>query len=572
MTLPYFSPLANHLWQSTLFALAAGLLTLALRKNHARTRHGIWLAASLKFLVPFALLVSAGKAIHWKAASAQAELAAVMEQFQEPFAEPAPMANAASAAPGNEVWFPVVAAIWVCGAAGVVLYWFRRWRQVRRAAQSAAPLDLQAPIPVLSSTGVGEPGVFGVLRPVLLLPTGIAERLEPAQMRAILAHELCHVRRRDNLTGMLHMLVEAVFWFHPLVWWLGARLIEERERACDEEVLGQGSQPEVYAEGILNVCKFYVESPVACVSGVTGANLKKRIEGIMANRTTHNMNLSKKALLVIAACAAFAAPLFLGLLNAQDGIDPAAARKAKQVKLPPVAPEDVGKEFEVATIKPNKANSGQGQFKGGPGRLALMEFSPYMVIKMAFGNLADNRISGAPKWIQEERFDIAGQFAEGKRAAPPDMYQPALRKLLADRFGFKFHWEPRQMDVYELVVAKNGSKLRPSSSEGVGPGGTSLPGKFQGSRLTMAVFANRFPNTVGRIVVDKTGLSGEYDIELTWTPDPPGAAPGEPGGALAPIGPSIFAALEEQLGLKLQPGKAPLDVLVIDAIERPTEN
>jgi beta-lactamase regulating signal transducer with metallopeptidase domain len=124
------------------------------------------------------------------------------------------------------------------------------------------------------SPAFAEPGVFGVRRPVLLLPAGITDRLTPPQLKAIVAHELCHVRRRDNLATAIHMGVEALFWFHPLVWWLGARLMEERERACDEEVLLMGSEPETYAEGILKICELYLESPLRCVSGVTGANLR----------------------------------------------------------------------------------------------------------------------------------------------------------------------------------------------------------------------------------------------------------------------------------------------------------
>ncbi len=117
--------------------------------------------------------------------------------------------------------------------------------------------------------------MFGIFRPVLLLPEGITERLTAAQLEAILAHELCHVRRRDNLTAAIHMVVETVFWFHPLVWWIRARLIDERERACDEEVLRLGSEAEVYAESILEACKLYLESPLACVSGVTGSDLEE---------------------------------------------------------------------------------------------------------------------------------------------------------------------------------------------------------------------------------------------------------------------------------------------------------
>jgi len=109
-----------------------------------------------------------------------------------------------------------------------------------------------------------EPGVFGVREPVLLLPEGITDRLTAPQLEAIVAHEMCHVRRQDNLTAALHMVVEILFWFHPLVWWIRARLVAERERACDEEVLRATAKPAVYAEGILNVCKFYIESPLVC--------------------------------------------------------------------------------------------------------------------------------------------------------------------------------------------------------------------------------------------------------------------------------------------------------------------
>ena len=85
-------------------------------------------------------------------------------------------------------------------------------------------------------------------------------------MEAVIAHEVCHVRHRDNLIAAIHMLVETVFWFHPLVWWIGKRMVDDRERACDEEVLRLGSEPRVYAEGILSVCKLDAESPLACVS------------------------------------------------------------------------------------------------------------------------------------------------------------------------------------------------------------------------------------------------------------------------------------------------------------------
>jgi hypothetical protein len=169
---------------------------------------------------------------------------------------------------------------------------------------------------MLSSASFIAPGVFGVIRPVLLLPDGIANELAAAEFKAILAHELCHVRRRDNLVTMMHMVVEAVFWFHPLVWWLGGRLIDERERACDEEVMRSGSEPEVYAEGILKICELYLQSPLKCMAGVTGSNLTKRIEAIMNNPPALELSFAKKAWLAIAGVLAVAIPVILGVTEA----------------------------------------------------------------------------------------------------------------------------------------------------------------------------------------------------------------------------------------------------------------
>src|SRR5882724_7340359 len=252
-------PFANHLWQSTLFAATAVLLALVLRNNRAQARYWVWLAASVKFLVPFSMLVSVGNLFRWRggASTIAPPVFAAAEQISQPFALTfdSPLVKHS---PSSQ-WLPeLLAAIWLCGAITLLTRWFLRWRRIEAAKRQASPFPLDAPIPLLSTPSIHEPGVFGIFHPVLLLPAGIANRLTSEQLETILAHELCHVRRRDNLAAALHMLIEAIFWFHPLVWWIGARLVEERENACDEEVLRLGNQPRVYAEGILNVCKLYV--------------------------------------------------------------------------------------------------------------------------------------------------------------------------------------------------------------------------------------------------------------------------------------------------------------------------
>ena len=319
--------LVNHLWQSTVVVLMAWLLALALRNNHARTRYWIWMIASLKFLIPFSLLIAAGESLRAKMAAPiqQPAFADVMEQFTQPFAQAGTSATATSSIAAHagtasvlihtEFWPVVVVAVWLCGALVIAFSWVRSWWKVRTIVRASSPMALLAEVPVLSSPNLLEPGIFGIVRPVLLLPKGIDERLTSPQLGTIIAHEMCHVRRRDNLTAAIHMVVETIFWFHPAVWWIKARLLDERELACDEAVLLSGNDAPLYAESILNVCKFYVESPLACVSGITGADLKRRIVRIMAEQAARKLDLSRKLLLGMVAIVAVAMPVVFGLVR-----------------------------------------------------------------------------------------------------------------------------------------------------------------------------------------------------------------------------------------------------------------
>jgi bla regulator protein blaR1 len=315
--------LITHLWQTTLFAGAVWLLTLALRKNRAHVRYWVWFAASAKFLLPFSVLAGLGTLVSQHAAlPVRPSWVIAMGEIGEPLTTPAAVAaRVAVAADGAEGTYFAAAAVllWACGFAAIAICWLVRWKRVLELRRTATPVNtpcgMQYSVPVMSSPSLVEPGIFGIIRQVLLLPEGIGERLNQAQLEAILAHELCHVRRRDNLTSAIHMAVQAVFWFHPLVWWLGARLLDERERACDEEVLRLGNQPRVYAEGILNVCKLYMESPLPCMSGVTGANLKRRIEHIMTQTVAGGLTSTRKLLLGGAALLAVAGPVITGMVN-----------------------------------------------------------------------------------------------------------------------------------------------------------------------------------------------------------------------------------------------------------------
>jgi beta-lactamase regulating signal transducer with metallopeptidase domain len=307
--------LLDHLWQSTLFALACGLLALMLRRNRAATRYGLWLAASVKFLIPFSLLTALGADLFSPMAPAlSVPVLAVMQPAAQPFSAGTPMLQA-SAGAGHDWISLLLPALWALGSAAVLALWLARWLRLRAILRGAADMPLALPMPVKSSPALLEPGLVGVWRPVLVLPRDIESHLGAAEMRAVLAHEICHWRRRDNLTAAIHMLVEMLFWFHPLVWWLGARLVEEREKACDESVLEAGNDPQIYAEGILKVCKFYFHSPLACASGVSGADLKRRVETIMENKFAVRLNNARKLLLAACGAGAIALPLTLGLVT-----------------------------------------------------------------------------------------------------------------------------------------------------------------------------------------------------------------------------------------------------------------
>ena len=584
---PWVSSLANHLWQSTVVILAAWLLVFALRNNQARIRYWIWLIASLKLLIPFALLIELGKYIgsmtQLVAAGADLSPAPVVsrtvDQAALPFQTDQFLPSSISAAHSVSFLPQALLSIWASGVLVLAFFWAHGWWRLRRAAKTASPLSLPADVPVFSSASLMEPGVFGIFRPVMMLPQGILDRLSAAQMRAIVAHEMCHVRRRDNLTFALHMLAETVFWFHPLVWFLRIRLIEERERACDEAVLQSGSEAEVYAEGILNVCKFYVESPLACVSGVTGSDLKQRIVRIMTEQLGSQLGLSRKLLLAVVAFIAVLVPVTLGFTHTTEIFAETKVQDAATAGVP---------EFEAATIKPNKADGNRRSFMYNETGMSMEGVPVQMMLKDTF-NVTEDRILGVPNWAKTDRFDVEAKVSSDDAPKLAHLTREQrrfmLQSLLAERFNLKYHHETRELPVYTLMVAKGGARLK----DAVVPEGEKQSGKmrsgvrmngrgdFEGMNANMDVLCHVLSEQpeLSHTIIDKTGLTGGYDFHLQWTPAD--SAPAGPDGNSASSEsdsnkPSLFTALQEQLGLKLQLQKGPVDVIVIDHIDKPSPN
>ena len=681
----------NHLWQSTLVVLLAWLLTLALKRNEAKTRYWVWMAASLKLVVPFSLFISVGELLRPAAAIPlrNPQFAAAIVNMTQPFSQGAEPAIAGfsrsvvpAAAPHQVDLLPVFLTVWLCGFLVLLIRWARNWCAVRATVRSASPVSLSIDIPVLSCLRLLEPGVFGIVHPVLLLPEKIVERLSAPQLHSILAHEMSHVRRRDNLTVAIHMAVETIFWFHPAVWWIESRLIEERERACDEAVLQSGNEAEAYAESILNVCKFYTESPMACMSGVTGSDLKRRIVRIMTVQTGRKLDAGRKLLLSVAAVVAVAMPVTFGLVHAaqvpaqsasantagnlaatwqgtlhtgrdlrfvikiakasdetllatfynidaepggipaisttlngsllkldlpfgtyegtvsadgnsitgtwKQGSNPLPLNLARATpatewtipepprRMPPMA-ADADPTFEVASIKPSRPDEQGPRFWFQQRRFSVIHTSVSNLVKFAC-KLQQSQLAAVPDWVTSENYDI---FAEPDGEGEPSIgqWQSMVKKLMADRFRLKFHYVKRELSVYTLTVAKTGPKMTrsqidPSASGGLGFG---PPGNFGATNATMADFAGAMGQAgLDRPVVDQTGLTGRFDFRLTWTPDETqfGAVGGyrPPATENPDAPPDLFTAIQQELGLKLLSTKAPVDVLVIDHIERPSAN
>ncbi len=302
--------LLDHLWQSTLFAGGAGLLSLMFLRNPARLRFRLWFAASVKFLIPFAVLSTVSQRVSQAYPASVPRLVLEIQPAAEKLSAPARALAMEQHAGFNLV--PVLAGIWFAGFVLVLGLRLLRWSRLQAVIGRAHGLDLSAPVDVKASASLLEPGLVGILKPMVILPEGLMPWLSKAERDAILAHELNHFSRGDNITAALHMLVEALFWFYPPVWLIGARLIAERERACDESVLADGHDAEVYAGAILKVCRFCVQSPLACVSGASGADLARRVRQIMSGDTMLDIGRAQQALLAGALIVALGLPVTSG--------------------------------------------------------------------------------------------------------------------------------------------------------------------------------------------------------------------------------------------------------------------
>jgi bla regulator protein BlaR1 len=407
--------IAQHLWQSTLFLIAAWVLARACRRNSATIRYWIWFGASLKFLVPFALLQWLG------------------DYFGRSLPEPPPV-DPVVIEVGNAIFVPtvptvvdsassyvqIVLAIWALGVAMLLLQWFLQWRAVHSMLASAPQLAMDVPVPVHVTSADLAPGVFGVFHPVVIVPRAVLRELSPAQMQAMLAHEMCHVRRHDNLTAAIHKCVEALFWFHPLVWWIGANLLREREAACDETVIEEGYEQVVYAESILNVCRLGVAARFSGMAASTGGSLKERLISIMSNERAMPIDTPRFALLFVAGILTCYGPIAAGVVTG-------AIREATYSG--PIT-------FDAISLRPSKAGGRSAEFDPVAGQLSLKNVSLRQLISLAYPS---SRVNSEPGLIDRVHYDIEAHWHEAGATSERNVYRELLASILRNNSNLQLY-------------------------------------------------------------------------------------------------------------------------------------
>jgi beta-lactamase regulating signal transducer with metallopeptidase domain len=399
--------LALHLWQSTVILVAAWVLTRVCRRNSAEIRYWIWFCASLKFLVPFSLLQQLGDHLG-RTLPSPIEVAPTWLETGSAIFVPSLGAVDHSALPNLTI---IAVTVWALGAAVLLMRWMAQWTAMRSVLATAPYLPMDLPIPVRVTSAGLTPGVFGVFRPELILPRAVMHELSASQIQAVLAHEMCHIRRRDNLTATIHKIVEVVFWFHPLVWWIGANLLREREAACDESVIEDGHEQVVYAESLLHVCRLGVTARFAGVAASSGGDLKQRMTSILSPERASPLDQHRFMLLLMMAMAMFYGPVLAGVVTG-------AAREAS----------DGGHIFfDAITLTPSEPSWWNESKFDGAGRLSLDNVSLRGLIALAY---PASRVNGDPELIDGAYYDIHASWHSQSEASERSVYRELLKNIL----------------------------------------------------------------------------------------------------------------------------------------------
>jgi uncharacterized protein (TIGR03435 family) len=480
---------------------------------------------------------------------------------KDPALDPIPIVEARSF-PGEIT--PWLVRIWLAGAMvlwlRLLLTWIAAGRMTFRQVRPAPPewqqmlnrlrarIQVARPVKLLVSSLIQGPVVVGWLRPVVLIPVSALAGVPCEHIEALLAHELAHIRRHDYLINILQTIAEATLFYHPAVWWISRHIRLERENCCDDVAVSVTGDPLVYVLALTDLESLRSSHP-ATVLAADGGSLKHRIARLLGASSPAPVPGALVAMLILLLTA--------WVLFSQTS---------------PTA------RFDAASIKLHPGDTPGITFATEPGRLIVVNNPVANLIGNAYGN---HKLVGAPEWVESDRYDL-----EARAPGSPNDKQmmQMLQVLLAERFKLQLHPEQREEPVYHLVVAKGGLKLHRRTDQNCARADRTHPDEApsnpcgnnhifrNGNHIEWVVTNNDMQHMVGALgvnghpVIDKTGVIGTFDLHVEFAETQP-----DSDASVDPSVPSIFAALD-QLGLKLEPAKGPVDVLVIDHIERPTPN
>jgi uncharacterized protein (TIGR03435 family) len=505
--------------------------------------------------------------------------------------------------------FTPLSAVWLAGAVcclvpvALGLWQIRRvrrhglpWREAQTITNDLAHLaGFRRSIDVMVDEAIVGPMTCGVVRPAIVFPLD-ARTWCDADVRRALTHELEHVRRSDWVTLCLARAICAVYWFHPLVWIANRQLCLNAERACDDAVLRDSydSHAFVYADQLVTLAeRSLAQTSRPLLAMANRGDLSTRVHAVLNTRQQRGpAGVWARTTVTLAAVAsvAFLAPLrtvavALGQTPAGSPVQATAEHAARP-------------QFEVASIKPS-VSDGIMNVRPLPGRLTG-DASLQILMQYAYA-IQPFQVVGGPSWLVSERYQID---AKADATAGRDRMFLMLQSLLEDRFQLKTHRDMKELPVFALLPNTGGLKL-PPPKEGVcvdsaadaalewAGGRMAAPGEVQpakgrcgaavlalglggahlrGGKIIMPELARTLSLVLGRSVIDKTGFTELFDLQLDFVPDDSTPAmPPPPPGSVIP-GLSIAQALQQQLGLRLESTRGPVQLLVVDHAEQPSAN
>ncbi|MEP7354347.1 MAG: M56 and DUF3738 domain-containing protein [Acidobacteriota bacterium] len=546
--------------RATLLIAAVALVLWLMRIRTASVRHSVWAGVVITMLLLPATVAWGPKALlHWLPAGPERAVttmnapAVTLPAGPTVAQEPVQLAEQSSST--RWTWQSYLVGLYLAGLAVFLLRLSIGTVQVNRLMRAAILRDGKR-----THQSCATPITVGFFKPMVILPVKWPQWPD-AQLNAVLAHEHAHLGRRDPLFQWLGLLNRAIFWFHPLAWWLDRQLSGLAEEACDDVVLSQGYDPQEYSQYLVSIARSLQDNGTRVEMigmAMPGAALPQRIRRMLMSAYVPPISRPKQVSIAI-TCA------LLGLLFSTGTL--ARAQPPKPVN-----------KFEVASVKASAPGGRIFNLTTQGDQFIATNMNLAGLLRFAFDAEAF-QISSGPSWMSSDRFDIdaKGAFPLSKQQA-----REMLQALLEERFKLKLRSETKQSPVYELLAAKGGLKVKeakcvgtPSPSNPCGAFSVSTRGLLVGRAVSMTEFAAVLGPMVSRSVFDNTGATGNYNFDLKWTPDKNNEPQG-PGDADAPPtdpnGPSLYTALAEQLGLKLNTATRPLTMWVIESAERPSEN